>query len=106
MLTRYFSTYPSESWRFWDSPSGQLLDSNSLLAGSESVKSVVGERRLTTTLASGKRSAVQKKKPTLEEEVFRLKLQWMMAKNDDEKRRIIEDVQRRISFTPTVGQSM
>src|SRR5712691_2961583 len=99
MRTRYFSTYPSESWRFSDSPSGQLLDSNSLLAGSESVKSVVGEPGLTTTLASGTTSAVQKQKPTLEQEVFRLKLQWMMAKNDDEKRRISEEIRRLIGFS-------
>src|SRR6266436_2863300 len=104
MRTPYFSTYPSESWRFSDSPSEQLSDSNPLLAGSESVKSVVGERRLTTTLASGTTSAVQKQKPTLEQEVFRLKLQWMMAKNDDEKRRISEEIRRRIGVAPSTSQ--
>jgi hypothetical protein len=50
-------------------------------------------------LASGTTSAVQKQKLTLEEEVFRLKLEWMMAKNDDEKRRISEEIRRRIGFT-------
>jgi hypothetical protein len=65
---------------------------------------VVGERRLTTTLASGTTSAVQKQKPTLEQEVFKLKLQWMMAKNDDEKRRISEEIRQRIGFDPSKAQ--
>src|SRR5260370_9172512 len=104
MRTRYFSTYPSESWRFSDSPSGQLLDSNSLLGGSESVKSVVGERRLTSILASGTTSAVQKQKQTLEQDVFKLKLQWMIAKSDDEKRRITQEIRRLTGFTPSNAQ--
>jgi hypothetical protein len=65
---------------------------------------VVGERRLTTTLASNTTSAVQKQKPTLEQEVFKLKLEWMMAKNDDEKRRISEEIRRRIGFSPSKSQ--
>jgi hypothetical protein len=59
---------------------------------------------MTTTLASGTTSAVQKQKPTLEQEVFRLKLQWMMAKNDDEKRQISEEIRRRIGVTPSTSQ--
>jgi len=59
---------------------------------------------LTTTLASGTTSAVQKQKPTLEQEVFRLKLEWMMAKNEDEKRQISEEIRRRIGVTPSKSQ--
>jgi hypothetical protein len=59
---------------------------------------------MTTTLGSGTTSAVQKQKPTLEQEVFRLKLQWMMAKNDDEKRQISEEIRRRIGVTPSKSQ--
>jgi len=51
-------------------------------------------------LASGTASAVQEQKPSLEEEVFRLKLEWMMAKGDDEKRRISEEIRRKIGLTP------
>jgi hypothetical protein len=51
-------------------------------------------------MASNTTSAVQKQKPTLEEEVFKLKLQWMMAKNDDEKRRISEEIRRRLGPLP------
>jgi len=65
---------------------------------------VVGEKRLTATMASTPTSVVQKQKPTLEEEVFRLKLQWMMAKNDDEKRLISEEIRRRIGVTPSKSQ--
>ncbi|TMI47936.1 hypothetical protein E6H20_10100 [Candidatus Bathyarchaeota archaeon] len=54
---------------------------------------------MTTTLASGTTTSVQKQKVTLEQEVFRLKLEWMMAKNDDEKRRLSEEIRRRIGFT-------
>jgi len=55
-------------------------------------------------MASSSTSAVQKEKPTLEQEVFKLKLEWMMAKNDDEKRRISEEIRRRIGFTPSKSQ--
>ncbi len=55
-------------------------------------------------MASNTTSALQKQKPTLEEEVFRLKLQWMMAKNDDEKRLISEEIRRRIGVTPSKSQ--
>ncbi|TMI67957.1 hypothetical protein E6H11_08015 [Candidatus Bathyarchaeota archaeon] len=59
---------------------------------------------MTTTMASTPTSVVQKQKPTLEEEVFKLKLEWMMAKNDDEKRRISEEIRRLIGFTPSKSQ--
>ena len=59
---------------------------------------------MTTTLASGTTSAVQKQKPTLEQEVFKLKLAWMIAKNDDEKRRISEEIRRLIGFSPPKSQ--
>ncbi|TMI67192.1 hypothetical protein E6H12_00500 [Candidatus Bathyarchaeota archaeon] len=59
---------------------------------------------MTTTMASTPTSVVQKQKPTLEEEVFKLKLEWMMAKNDDEKRRISEEIRRRIGFTNSKSQ--
>jgi hypothetical protein len=55
-------------------------------------------------MASSPTSAVQKQKPTLEEEVFKLKLEWMMAKNDDEKRRISEEIRRRIGFSASKTQ--
>jgi hypothetical protein len=59
---------------------------------------------LTTTLAPGTTSAVQKQKPTLEQEVFRLKLQWIMAKNDDEKRRVSEQIRRLIGSIASKSQ--
>jgi hypothetical protein len=49
-----------------------------------------------STLAPGSASAVQKQKPSLEEEVFRLKLEWVMAKTDDEKRRLSEEIRRKL----------
>jgi len=55
-------------------------------------------------MASTPTSVVQKQKPTLEEEVFKLKLEWMMAKNDDEKRRISEEIRRRIEVVPSKNQ--
>ncbi|HZF21518.1 MAG TPA: hypothetical protein VEZ43_03495 [Dongiaceae bacterium] len=59
---------------------------------------------MTTTMASNATSAVQKQKPTLEQEVFKLKLAWIMAKNDDEKRRISEEIRRLIGFSPAKSQ--
>ena len=41
-------------------------------------------------------TAVQKPKPSLEEEVFRLKLEWIMAKTSEEKRRISEEIRKKI----------
>jgi len=55
-------------------------------------------------MASTPPSVVQKQKPTLEEEVFKLKLEWMMAKSDDEKRRISEEIRRRIGVAPSTNQ--
>jgi hypothetical protein len=55
-------------------------------------------------LASGTTSAVQKQKPTLEQEVFKLKLEWIMAKNDDEKRRVSEQIRRLIGSTASNPQ--
>jgi hypothetical protein len=52
-------------------------------------------------LTPGAASAVQKQKPSLEEEIFRLKLEWMMAKSDADKRRISEEIRRRIGVSPT-----
>jgi len=44
-------------------------------------------------------SAVQKQKPGLEEEVFRLKLEWIMAKTDGDKLKISEEIRKRIGIT-------
>jgi hypothetical protein len=51
-------------------------------------------------LTSGSASAVQKEKPSLEEEVFRLKLEWLMAKTDDEKRKLSEEIRRKLGQAP------
>lgn len=51
-------------------------------------------------LAPGAASAVQKQKPSLEEEVFRLKLEWMVAKTDVDKRKISEEIRKRIGIAP------
>ena len=51
-------------------------------------------------MASNATSAVQKQKPTLEQEVFKLKLAWIMAKNDDEKRRFSEEIRRKMGQAP------
>jgi hypothetical protein len=42
---------------------------------------------------------VQKQNASLEDRVFKLKLQWMMAKDDDERRRISEEIRRLIQTT-------
>jgi hypothetical protein len=55
-------------------------------------------------LAPGTTSAVQKQKPTLEQEVFKLKLEWMMAKTDDEKRRISEQIRQLIGVSVSKSQ--
>ena len=41
----------------------------------------------------------QKQKPSLEEEIFRLKLEWIMAKSDDEKRRVSQEIRDRMGLT-------
>jgi hypothetical protein len=47
-------------------------------------------------LTSGAASAVQKQKLSLEEEIFRLKLEWMIAKTEADKRKISEEIRKRI----------
>jgi hypothetical protein len=44
---------------------------------------------------------VQKETVSLEERVFKLKLQWMMAKDDNERRKISEEIRRLIQTTPS-----
>jgi hypothetical protein len=44
---------------------------------------------------------VQKQKASLEDQVFKLKLQWMMAKDDNDRRRISEEIRRLIQTTPS-----
>jgi len=44
-------------------------------------------------------SPVQKQKPSLEEEIFRLKLEWIMAKTDDEKQRVSRQIRERMGLT-------
>jgi len=69
-------------------------------AGSEPVKSDLSRLGVRSVLAPGTASAVQKEKPSLEEEVFRLKLEWITAKTDDEKRRLSEEIRKKISQAP------
>ena len=69
-------------------------------AGSEPVKSDLSKLGVRSVLAPGTVSAVQKEKPSLEEEVFRLKLEWITAKTDDEKRRLSEEIRKKISQAP------
>ncbi|HYY91063.1 MAG TPA: hypothetical protein VE955_03670 [Candidatus Dormibacteraeota bacterium] len=52
-----------------------------------------------SSLAPGTTSAVQKQTSGLEEEIFRLKLQWIMAKNDEDKRRISDEIRRKLGLT-------
>jgi hypothetical protein len=46
-------------------------------------------------------NTVQKENVSLEDRVFKLKLEWMMAKNDDERRKISEEIRRLIQATPS-----
>jgi hypothetical protein len=46
-------------------------------------------------------NTVQKQNVSVEDRVFKLKLQWMMAKDDNERRRISEDIRRLIQTTPS-----
>src|SRR6266581_9529551 len=96
MPTRYFSTSRSEFSPSSVSPLVRFLASE-LDAGSEPVKSELSRLGVRSVLAPGTASAVQKEKPSLEEEVFRLKLEWIMAKTDDEKRRLSEEIRKKIS---------
>jgi hypothetical protein len=44
---------------------------------------------------------VQKQNVSLEDRVFKLKLQWMMAKYDNERQKISEEIRRLIQMTPS-----
>ena len=46
-------------------------------------------------------NAVQKENVSLEDRVFKLKLEWMMAKDDNERHRISEEIRRLIQTTPS-----
>jgi hypothetical protein len=46
-------------------------------------------------------STVQKENVSLEDRVFKLKLQWMMAKDDSERQKISEEIRRLIQTTPS-----
>ena len=56
-------------------------------------------------LAPGTASTVQKQQPSLEEEVFRLKLEWMMAKTDDEKRRISSEIRSKLGLATKASKT-
>jgi hypothetical protein len=44
---------------------------------------------------------MQKQNASLEDRVFKLKLQWMMAKDDNERRRISEEIRSLVQATPS-----
>jgi hypothetical protein len=46
-------------------------------------------------------NTVQKQNTSLEDRVFKLKLQWMMAKDDNERKGISEEIRRLIQSTPS-----
>jgi len=46
-------------------------------------------------------NTVQKQNVSLEDRVFKLKLEWMMAKDDNERRRISEEIRQLIQSTPS-----
>jgi len=50
-----------------------------------------------TTMAN----TVQKQNVSLEDRVFKLKLEWMMAKDDNERRRISEEIRQLIQSSPS-----
>ena len=54
--------------------------------------------RLLITLASGNSSILQKQKQSLEDEIFQLKLEWIMAKTDEEKRRISKEIRTKLGL--------
>ncbi|HEX4920848.1 MAG TPA: hypothetical protein VFV92_08920 [Candidatus Bathyarchaeia archaeon] len=41
---------------------------------------------------------MQKTKPSLEEEIFRLKLEWIMAKTDDEKKQLSQQIRQKLGI--------
>jgi hypothetical protein len=46
-------------------------------------------------------NTVQKQDVSIEDRVFKLKLEWMMAKDDNERRRISDEIRRLIQATPS-----
>jgi hypothetical protein len=46
-------------------------------------------------------NTVQKQNVSLEDRVFKLKLEWMMAKDDNERRKISEEIRQLIQTTPS-----
>jgi len=46
-------------------------------------------------------NTVQKENVSIEDRVFKLKLEWMMAMDDNERRRISEEIRRLIQATPS-----
>ena len=70
---------------------------------SELVKSEMSKLGFRSALAPGTASAVQKQKPSLEEEIFRLKLQWIMAKNEEEKRKVSDEIRKKLGLAPKKG---
>jgi len=46
-------------------------------------------------------NTVQKENVSIEDRVFKLKLEWMMAKDDNERRRISEEIRRLIQAIPS-----
>jgi len=44
-------------------------------------------------------NTVQKENVSIEDRVFKLKLEWMIAKDDNERRRISEEIRRLIQTT-------
>ena len=46
-------------------------------------------------------NTLQKENVSIEDRVFKLKLEWMMAKDDNERRRISEEIRRLIQTTPS-----
>ena len=44
---------------------------------------------------------VQKENASLEDRVFKLKLLWIMAKDDNERHKISEEIRRLIQTTPS-----
>jgi hypothetical protein len=46
-------------------------------------------------------NTVQRDNVSIEDRVFKLKLQWMMAKDDNERQKISEEIRRLIQTTPS-----
>src|SRR5262245_51949875 len=95
MQTRFSFTCHSEFWRFSDSRSGLSLASDST-THPEPVKSQAWKIGAGSNLPPDTASPVQKQRPSLEEEIFRLKLEWIMAKTDEEKQRVSLEIRERM----------